>query len=304
MLLLPFKPMELKILQEPFDSDDFLFQIKWDGVRCVASNFDGNVRLFNRNANERTAQYPEIIEDLESFLPDNTMLDGEIVALGENGKPNFYKLLKRDSAKSKSKIATLALSLSSYYMVFDIMYLKGEKLTDLPLTTRLDALVRLIPPLSNIHVVDSIYGKGCMLFDIAREQELEGIVAKKLDSKYIAGEKTNYWYKIKSYRHLDSFVGGFTELNGISLLIGLPDENGLLWIGNAGTGLKQSEWRNLQEHLHNTSTDVCPFINFIGRPHQVIWVEPKVKLRVRYLEQNDDFKLRHPVIEEIIDLGK
>ena len=166
MLILPFKPMELKILQEPFDSDDFLFQIKWDGVRCVASNFDGNVRLFNRNANERTAQYPEIVEDLESFLPDNTMLDGEIVALGENGKPNFYRLLKRDSAKSKSKIATLAMSLSSYYMVFDIMYLKGEKLTDLPLTTRLDALVRLIPPLSNIHVVDSIYGKGCMLFEL------------------------------------------------------------------------------------------------------------------------------------------
>lgn len=89
MLILPFKPMELKILQEPFDSDDFLFQIKWDGVRCVASNFDGNVRLFNRNANERTVQYPEIVEDLESFLPDNTMLDGEIVALGENGKPNL-----------------------------------------------------------------------------------------------------------------------------------------------------------------------------------------------------------------------
>lgn len=303
MLLLPFKPMELKILQEPFDSDDFLFQIKWDGVRCITNNFDGHVRLFNRNTNERTDQYPEIVSQLESFMPDNTMFDGEIVALGGDGKPDFYRLLKRDFAKDKAKIVTLAKSVSVYYMVFDIIYLKGQKLTDLPLTSRLISLTGLIPPLSNIHLVDSIYGKGCMLFDIAREQQLEGIVAKKLDSRYISGEKTNYWYKIKSYRHLDAFVGGFTELNGISLLLGIPDEMGLLWIGNAGTGLKQSEWRNLQEHLNNISTDVCPFINCKSKPQDITWVEPKIKVSVRYLEQNEDFKLRHPVIEEIIDLG-
>lgn len=295
----PIKPMETTIAEEAFDNEDTLFQFKWDGVRILTYKYeDGHIRLFNRRLNERTAQYPEIIEALDS-LASGTVLDGEVVALGADGKPDFPRVLRRDLVRSPSKIKIAAAHVSVAYMVFDVLWLGGEAVHMRPLTQRLELLTSLPLPSGPVHLVESVPAAGKALFEAVKAEGLEGIVAKKASSAYRIGKKTDDWQKIKCLRSLDTVAGGYIAEDGRfkSLLLGVPLEGGLSFVGAAGSGLTQKQRQMLAE-LFSKSDGACPFVNppIIKGAH---WVQPRVAVNVRFLEYTQDGVMRAPAITGI-----
>ncbi|MCL2433265.1 MAG: hypothetical protein FWD16_01930 [Clostridia bacterium] len=193
--MLPFKPMEPAPAPQPFDDPAWLFQIKWDGVRCLAY-IDENVRLINRKLNPRTDLYPEIIAALQP-MPPGTVLDGEIVVLREDGNPSFYKTLKRD-LRTRPPPDLILKSMPAYYMVFDMPFYKGANLCHMPLEERLITIQQNLPQNSVLKMIDTIMQTGIALFAAAEAHGLEGIVAKRRDSPYIIGTKSPLWLKIKT----------------------------------------------------------------------------------------------------------
>jgi len=296
----PIKPMEPVLYHEAFDDPAYVFQVKWDGVRSLAYA-DGAVRLINRHLNERTAQYPEIVEAL-SYLPEGTVLDGELVALGGMGKPDFYRVMKRELAKAPGKIADLRRRVPAFYMVFDVIAWDGEDYTGHSLAERLERLGRYVHGSEYVRVVESVYERGRALWELVEAQDMEGIVAKRADSPYLIGTKSALWKKIKVWRGMDASVGGWSEEAGRvrSLALGIREEEGLVYIGNVGTGFKEDQWKAIGEYLRaaNGADAECPFVNR-PRDKTLTWAKPELVVTVRYREIGSDGRLRHPVAEGI-----
>lgn len=293
----PVPPMEPVSRPDPFDNPGTLFQVKWDGVRALAYlGPAGSVRLFNRRLHERTAQYPELVEGLAG-LTGGTALDGEIVAPGEGGRPDFPRVLQRDLTRSPSKIKALAGGVPVRYMVFDVLWLAGEPVYPLPLTRRLELLegIGFRSPL--IHVVESLPGTGRALFDAVKAEGMEGVVAKKADSPYRIGAKTDLWQKIKCTRTLTAVAGGYLEGNPArprSLLLGVPLREGLRFVGAAASGVTGEAWRTLGD-LFGRIPGPCPFVN-PPRDPRARWIRPVLAVGVRFLEYTESGVLRAPVV--------
>lgn len=292
----PVKPMEPVSCDKPFDSFDTLFQIKWDGVRVLAYIYpDKSVRLYNRRLNERTAQYPELVSAL-SGLDGCTVLDGEIIAPGKDGKPDFPRVLKRDLCRSPRKISAAAAVISVNYMVFDLLWHNGKPVFSLPLAERLTLLNNIPFNKGIIQLVESVPESGKALFNIAKSEGLEGIVSKKIRSGYHIGKKSDAWLKIKCHRELTAVIGGYLTDNGLprSLLLGLPFENELLFIGAAASGITQAQWRMLKQLFADTGGP-CPFkaLPDIKGAH---WVKPLLGVNVRFLEYSSGGVMRSPSI--------
>ncbi len=307
-LPIPLKPMEPKMADKPFDSAEHIFQVKWDGVRCLTYSHGGNIQLFNRKLNERTHQYPELVELLQRICPDNTILDGEIIAFDENNKPNFRRVLKRDLIKNTSIIDSLIKKVPIYYMVFDLIYLNGRDLTQTPLIERQKLLQNLILENPLIKIVESFETHGIKLFEGVKNQGLEGIVAKKKSSKYIIGEKTDLWKKIKVWQKINAVIGGWTSKMGEirSLLVGLyDDKENFYYIGNVSSGIKYNEWSILQKYFDLKKTNQSPFINppRKTREEEIHWVEPEICLQMEYLEWTEDYRLRHPKVIKFLEIN-
>ncbi len=291
----PVIPMELTVQDVPYDSPDTLFQVKWDGVRCLAYSYPDGVRLYNRRLNARTTQYPELISCL-SALPPDTVFDGEIVSLGPDGKPSFPRVLRRDLARSVSKINVLKNSVPIHYMVFDILWHAGEPVYSLPLLKRLDLLGRIpLPPPA--FLVDSMPGHGSALFEAVKAEGLEGIVAKKADSLYRIGERSPEWQKIKCMREMDGFIGGYIKKpDGMRcLLVGVLEEDRLLYIGKASSGPTHKDWSKLHARLQSIPGP-CPFDYPPATEKDAVWVEPLLPIRVRFMEYTKEGVMRAPAI--------
>jgi ATP-dependent DNA ligase len=187
----------------PFDSDDHLFEIKWDGVRMLAIRDAKSYRLVNRHQAERTAQYPELT--CLAQLSAGTILDGETVVL-QQGRPDFGRLLSRDQTGQPLKIRLLARSLPATYLVFDLLYYRYRSLLNEPLHQRRAQLRQLLEALGHPQVVlsEGIVGAGREFFRQVCALGLEGVVAKRLDSRYRAGRRTRAWIKIKPPRGVHS----------------------------------------------------------------------------------------------------
>lgn len=299
----PIKPMEPVLYHEAFDDPAYLYQVKWDGVRSLAYT-DGGVRLINKHLNERTEQYPEIACSL-TYLPDGTVLDGELVALGDGGKPDFYRVMKRELARGSGKIAELTRRVPAFYMVFDIIAWGGEDLTGEALQKRQGRLTEGVRAGEHVQIVESVPERGRALFDTVEKEDLEGIVAKRGDSPYLVGVKSELWKKIKVWRTLDAWVGGWSEEAGRirSLALGIEEE-GLLYIGNVGTGFSEDTWKAIGEYLRaaNPPGTVCPFVNR-PRDKTLKWARPELVARVRYREIGSDGRLRHPVAVNLKEGG-
>ncbi|WP_028307558.1 hypothetical protein [Desulfitibacter alkalitolerans] len=299
----PIKPMEPIVLNKPFDSKEHLFQVKWDGVRCLAYTLEAGTRLFNRRMNERTRQYPEIVEFLDK-LPRGIILDGEIITLNQDMKPNFRRVLKRDLAKNSMKISQLIEIIPVYYMVFDIVYYANNCIAHRPLTGRQEILEKVLPENPFIKSVDSILDKGVELFKAVEGEKLEGIIAKRLDSPYIFGERTSYWQKIKVWQELTAVIGGYsTKMGEIrSLLVGLFNEsdNLLYYIGNASSGVSHNQWLVLQQYFEGSADKPVktPFANppRKSKGEEYHWVKPELCIKLEYTEWTEDFKLRNPKV--------
>ncbi|MFZ5945586.1 MAG: non-homologous end-joining DNA ligase [Bacillota bacterium] len=306
-MLRPIIPMEPKS-KEPNQipaSTEWLTQVKWDGVRILTYVDGKNVKLFNRKINERTLNYPELLETKTYLQASSVILDGEIIALGKDGKPSFHEVMKRDSIRNEEKVEKAKKSVPVTYMIFDVLYYNGEWINNQPLNERNRILWDIIKPQQHIQLVTS-HDDGKSLFSTIKEYGMEGIVLKKKDSPYLIGEKKDYWLKIKNYQDVVAVVGGYT-VNGPAanaLLLGLYDQQGRLWyIGHAGTGrITQEEWRMLTQILQLNQIESSPFVNYTTIHPNSFWVNPQLTVKVKFAEWTPDKALRQPSIEAFVNI--
>ncbi|OPH53141.1 DNA ligase [Paenibacillus ferrarius] len=305
MDFMPITPFEPISTDELPSGGEWTGQIKWDGVRMLLY-FDGQMtKLINRRRNERTLQYPELTQPQLFCSADSIILDGEIIALSD-GKPSFYEIMRRDSARKSSTIAQASQQVAITYMIFDILYLNDKWLTDLPLKERQAALQDVIKPSPHVQLVTNhtdIEG----LYKVVLAHELEGIVIKDLNSNYLINGKDKRWQKKKIFKDLFAVVGGVTYRGQIvnSLLLGLYDEFEQLWyIGHAGTGkLTVKDWQQLTRSIQDMGTADRPFRNTPDREKEAVWIEPQIVVKVSYLEWTPNRTLRHPSIQAFMDVS-
>ncbi|OCT11151.1 DNA ligase [Paenibacillus pectinilyticus] len=297
--LIPFEPVSTDELPK---GDHFISQIKWDGVRMLLY-FDGSTtKLFNRRSNERTLQYPELTQTKDFCSARSVILDGEIIALSQ-GKPSFYEIMRRDSARKSTTIANAARQVLITYMVFDVLYCDGTWVTHLSLKERQAALDKIIQPNQHVQLVTS-HNDMEALYNVVAEHDLEGIVIKDLNSTYLINGKDKRWLKKKMFKDLFAVVSGVTYRDKMvnSLFLGLYDDQNQLWyIGNAGTGkLTVHDWRMITEQVQHLIMRERPFINQTDREKEAVWIQPQIVVKVTFLEWTPNRTLRHPSIQAFV----
>jgi len=290
-------PMLATLIDKPFSDPGWLFEIKWDGARTLAWVEDGEVRLRSRAGNEVTHQYPELASLPQHLNVKRVLLDGEIVVLDENGRSEFERMQQRMNVQRPSPDL-----LSRYpvtYFLFDLVYCDGYDLREVPLLGRKNFLRRILDPSREFRFSDHQLEKGRELFELARRQDLEGVVGKRVDSLYASARSPN-WVKLKATKTLDAVVGGWTAPRGSrthfgSLLLGLYQGKALRFVGHAGTGMDEKVRDLLMKKLRDLEIDKCPFDKIPETNEQAFWAKPELVAHVRFIGWTQEPRLRAPV---------
>lgn len=287
--------------------DYWRYEIKWDGTRILVYHDQGGTRLFNRKQNERTNHYPELLQVQSYCDAESVILDGEVIALAENGKPSFHEVMRRDLIQRLDRVNEVQRIVRITYMIFDIVYYNGEWVNSRPLSDRIELLSKIISPSENVQLVSS-HNDGESLFKVIQQQEMEGIVCKDLRSSYALGGKDDRWKKVKNYGDIIAVIGGFTLSGGFvnAVLLGQYDNAGRLWyIGHTGTGkLTKAEWRDLTDVLKPMMVKERPFANRPERHKDAYWVKPVLTAKVQYSEWRwqEGRALRQPSIQSFVNV--
>jgi bifunctional non-homologous end joining protein LigD len=299
-------PMLATSVDEPFDGPDWLFEIKWDGYRAIAFVENGKLRLVSRNQNELTQRYPEL-KDLPRFVHAKTaILDGEVVALDEQGRASFSLMQQRTGFRPGGRRGATNADVPVLYYAFDLLYLDGYDWRKVALEERKKKLASLLDTGDSIRYSDHYENQGKALFEMARAKGLEGILAKKRDSIYQERRSTE-WLKIKITHRLEAVIGGYTEPEGSrahfgSIVLGLYDPKGrLIHVGQAGSGFDQKSLEEVWKLLKKRQTTKNPFYGEVEALRKVYWVNPELVAEIEYAEWTDGAsqgsgpKLRAPV---------
>lgn len=281
----------------PFDDPGWWFEVKWDGYRAVVGAEDGKIRARSRRGLDLLGPFPEI-ESAE--VPDGVVVDGEIVAFDDEGHPSFSLLQRRTGFGGTSTGASVGVNL----VVFDVLF-HGEDVTGLPYEERRELLGGL-DLASPIVVPEATPTHGAGLFEAVRQQGMEGIVAKRLGSRYQPGRRSEDWLKISVRHRIRVVVGGYVPGDGGrsstfgSVLVGLYQPEGLRWIGAVGSGFNDASLTAFRDALGQLERETSPFTNDVvvlgGRP---VWVEPAIVINVEYKEWTHDDHLRAPVYKGV-----
>jgi bifunctional non-homologous end joining protein LigD len=282
-------PMLASLIDEPFDNDDWIFEIKWDGYRAVAYCNGKSVELISRNLTSFTEKYGPVTQAFKQ-LKLNAVFDGEIVAVDEKGLAAFQSLQNWQNTPVQLK-----------YFVFDIIWLDGYDLTRIPLIERKKILREIIPADDEIiKYSDHVIGKGREFFEAAVSQGLEGIMAKKANSIYQVDKRTENWVKIKVNKRQEVIIAGFTQPRNSrkffgSLLLGLYDGNELVYVGHTGSGFNTKSLENIYNKLQPLVTKECPFQKCPKGNMPVTWVKPKLVCEIKFAEWTKDRIARQPI---------
>jgi bifunctional non-homologous end joining protein LigD len=290
-------PMLATLTERPFSDPDWIFEIKWDGVRVLAWIADGALTLRSRTGGEITAQYPELKSLPEAFHAKQAILDGEIVALDARGHSDFELLQQRMHVRNPS--ANLAAQIPVTYFVFDLLYCDGYDFRESPLLERKQLLQRLLRTSDRFRYSDHQREHGNELFELAKEQGLEGIVAKRADSRYVSERSAN-WVKLKTTKTVDAVVGGWTARRSPdapfgSLLLGLYDGKKMRFIGHVGSGFDGKKQQDIAGKLKGHATSTCPFDVVPETNEKAFWAAPSLVARVKFSGWTRENRLRHPV---------
>ena len=296
----------------PFNRAGWLFEIKWDGARTLGFmrrlGAAQEVRLYSRTLRSLNPQFPEIVEALAGLTAESAVLDGEIIAPEDGGRPSFARLQQRLHLENESDVREAAERIPVTYAVFDLLYLNGRDLSSLPLSERRRALEGLVLPPGMIRS-DTVEQEGLTLFEAAKQHGLEGIVGKKATSPYRAGVRDADWQKIKIRKTLEAVVGGMTRGKGHrsgtfgALVLGQYDplSGAFVHIGQTGGGLSDGDLRDLRRRLEPLVTSECPFATPPATLQPATWVRPEVVVEVEYAERTPDGLLRFPVFLRVRD---
>jgi bifunctional non-homologous end joining protein LigD len=283
------KPMLATLVDEPFDSNDWLFEVKWDGYRAIGT-WDGHAAtLYSRNGNDQSKKFPPVHEALRQ-LRKPAVLDGEVVSLDEAGKAHF-EWLQNYQRTPQGRLA---------YYVFDLLWFDGHDLRNLPLIERKGLLASLLAGNETLLYSDHIRSAGKRFFAMAAEQQLEGIMAKRCSSLYKENYRSKQWLKIKTQLRQEVVIGGFTEPRGSrkhigALLVGIYQKGQLHYVGHVGTGIPTEQMPALRHQLENLETESSPFETTVKANAPVHWVDPKLLAEVKFAEWTNDKHLRQPV---------
>lgn len=282
--------------------DEWAYETKWDGVRAVMFIAEGQGRLMSRNDRDITVSYPELAELARAAREHALVLDGEIVAFGADGLPSFARLQRRMHVANPADAAALAASDPVSYIVFDLLHVDGHSTLDFSYDDRRRLLETLALDGPSWHTPAQFTGSGADLLQASKEQGLEGIVAKRRDSRYRPGRRSPDWRKIKNFRTQEVVVGGWRPGNGRrsdtigSLLLGIPEADGLHYVGSVGTGFTERMLSQLLTTLRAQQRAKSPFVDEIPRAdvRGALWVEACLVGEVAFGEWTPDGRLRHP----------
>jgi bifunctional non-homologous end joining protein LigD len=291
------EPMLATLTDRPFSDPNWLFEIKWDGVRALAWMDDGALTLRSRNSVDITKRYPELASLPETLAAQQAILDGEIVALDERGHSDFGRLQERMHVRAPGE--TLVSKTPVVFYAFDLLYCDGYDLRGAPLLHRKQLLQRLVHGSGRIRYADHLPEQGKELFALAKESGLEGIVAKRADSRYVSERSIN-WLKLKVTQTLDAVIGGWTAARTPaiplgSLLLGLYEGKKLRFIGHVGSGFDAKKHEDLSGKLKELAVDACPFGLVPEANEKPSWVSPELIARVKFSGWTQEHSLRHPV---------
>lgn len=286
-----FLPMMAKLEPKVFDDKDWIYERKLDGYRAIG--YTGKkARLISRNGIDFSHKYQKVLDELKE-ITDDAVLDGELVIEGKNGSSRFQDI------QNYTKDAP---GLQLKYYVFDLLRLKGNDLRALELIKRKELLKALISPLNSESIIynDHVEHKGSQLFKRAQKEGWEGIVGKDSKSYYNSGKRSDRWRKFKLQNSQEAIICGYTAPTGSrkhfgSLVLGINEANRIRYIGNCGTGFKESSIKELYADMHPLETDKKPFDEKVSQHTKVTWIKPKLVCEVWYAEWTTDGHLRQPV---------
>src|SRR5690349_17003047 len=299
------EPMKPKLVEHAPTTDDWVYELKFDGIRALAIKNGRTVQLISRNEKKLNDRFPEIARAVAGFDADECVVDGEVVAMDEDGRSSF-QLLQRTELDGKD--APLA------FYVFDLLQLNGRSLINLPLSLRKDALMRIIPASGDVIRFSGALGTDAttLLPEIQR-RSLEGLIGKQRDSVYEPGRRSGIWIKLKCVTEQEFVIGGFTPPAGArkhfgAVLVGYYDKGRLRFAGKVGTGFDGKLLSTLHKRMRAEERTDCPFTDLPSKQNgewvqgitpsmmrKMHWVNPRLVCQIKFSEWTRDLKLRQPV---------
>jgi len=281
--------MLAKPYEKAFDDEDWIFEIKWDGYRSIADLSKKQPLFYSRNGISFLSKFQKVSKDFKN-QKYKMILDGEIVAYDENGKPNFQLLQQIGDNPD------LALT----YQVFDLLWLNGHSTEELPLIQRKELLKEALIETDVIKYCDHIPENGIDFFSKMKEMKLEGMIAKKCDSLYVENLRSSDWLKIKFTNTEEAIICGFTEPRGSregfgALILGKYIDGQLIYAGHTGTGFNKESIHELHDRLKNLVIKSSPFETVPKTNMPVTWTKPEFVCEIKYSEITKDGIFRHPV---------
>jgi len=302
-------PMMAQLGKLPRDDERWAFEVKWDGVRAICHSEPGRMRLNSRNLLDITPRYPELGRLNRALSHHRAILDGEVVALDAEGKPSFGALQRRMHVASESAVRRLARELPVTYVLFDLLWLDGHSLMDLSYEERRARLAELhLEDGERWRVPDYVVGHGAQLLAATEQQGLEGVIAKRLDSTYEPGRRSQSWVKVKNLYRQEVVVGGWVPGDGRrrdrigALLVGVWEGDELRHIGRVGTGFTEAELDRVAKLLGPHVRDGSPFAPGGPKiPRNAVFVEPRFVAEVEFREWTEGGQLRAPSYKGLRD---
>lgn len=292
------EPMHAKRVTDPPEGN-YSYEVKWDGIRALIALENGSIRIRTRNQNDVTDKFPEL-QAPDSLRATAGLFDAEIVCLDDEGRPNFQKVINRLKTSSLSTIERLSKSNPAHAYVFDCLYLDGRSLVDEPLTRRYEWLQDVIKK-GGYYRISEALDEGRQLFEAAKAHNLEGIMAKRKDSKYYPGQRSDLWQKVKVQTSADCLVIGYTKGTGDraqyfgALHLAEQSDGELRYRGKVGTGFDQSTLAEVHELLRELDETGKPINHDVGSEKDTTWVEPKLVVEVDYSSLSNDELFREAV---------
>ena len=285
--------MLAKLHEQAFDDKEWVFEIKWDGYRAIADLSKDDPLFYSRNGISFLSKFDKVAQDFAS-QKHKMILDGEIVAYDENGKPSFQLLQQIGDNPN----------LALVYQVFDLLWLNGHSTENLPLLQRKELLKEALTETDVIKYCDHIPEKGIEFFDQMKKMKLEGMIAKKADSLYLENHRSTDWLKIKFTNTEEAIICGFTEPRGSrkgfgALVLGKYIDETLTYVGHTGTGFNKASLSELHERLKKLTVKSSPFETKPKTNMPVTWIKPELVCEIKFSEITKDGIYRHPVFVAI-----
>src|SRR6267142_2523724 len=294
------EPMLSENVDRPPRGDDYIYEVKWDGIRALISLEDGQIHIRSRNQREVTNQFPELLAGDKAFRATCGLFDAEIVCLSAGGKPEFRKVINRLQSTGETTIQKLAKTNPVNCYIFDCLYLDGRSLVNDPLSRRKEWLKDVVRTDSPYRISEFVED-GNSLFEAAREHGLEGIMAKRKESKYMPGRRSDLWLKIKVRQTAESVIIGYTQGKGNrgqtfgALHIADKIDNELHYRGKVGTGFDDAVMKEIYAELQKHPKVKKPIKEKVPDEKVTTWLSPDLWIEVSYSKLTPDKMYREPV---------